>query len=137
MEKKGLKYDVNIDEEKKKKKDMADSLATDNKRVLNPNRAFLRLIQLSYNAPLMDVYIDNRLVLSDLNFQEVSRYISLSPGRHNLKLKVATTNQIIVENPNMPLRGGKSYSVYIIGDMRSRMGLQVLIPLEGTTYLSF
>ncbi len=37
----------------------------------------------------------------------------------------------------MPLRGGKSYSVYIIGDMRSRMGLQVLIPLEGTTYLSF
>ena len=112
-------------------------MITDTKRVLNPNRAFLRLIQLSYNAPLMDVYIDNRLVLSDLNFQEVSRYISLSPGRHNLKLKVATTNQIILENPNMPLRGGKSYSVYIIGDMRSRMGLQVLIPLEGTTYLSF
>ena len=112
-------------------------LITDNTRVLNQNRAFVRMIQLSYSAPLMDVYIDNRLVLSDLDFQEVSRYLSLAPGNRDLKLKVATTNRTILQDPNMYLRAGKSYSVYIVGDMASRMGLQVLIPLEGTTYLSF
>lgn len=112
-------------------------LITDNTRVLNQNRAFVRFIQLSYSAPLMDIYVDNRLVLSDLDFQEVSRYLSLAPGNRDLKLKVATTNRTILQDPNMYLRAGKSYSVYIVGDMSSRMGLQVLIPLEGTTYLSF
>ena len=112
-------------------------MITDNTRVTNQNRAFVRFIQLSYGAPLMDIYIDNRLVLSDLDFQEVSRYLSLAPGNRNLKLKVATTNRVLLEDPNMFLRAGNSYSVYIIGDMNSRMGLQVLIPLEGTSYLSF
>lgn len=112
-------------------------LITDNTRVLNQNRAFVRFIQLSYSAPLMDIYVDNRLVLSDLDFQEVSRYLSLAPGNRDLKLKVATTNRTILQDPNMYLRAGNSYSVYIVGDMASRMGLQVLIPLEGTTYLSF
>ncbi len=112
-------------------------MITDNTRILNQNRAFVRFIQLSYTAPLMDVYIDNRLVLSDLDFQEVSRYLSLAPGRRNVKLKVATTNRTILEDPNMYLRAGNSYSVYIVGDSNSRMGLQVLIPLEGTSYLSF
>ncbi len=112
-------------------------LITDNTRVLNQNRAFVRFIQLSYSAPLMDIYVDNRLVLSDLDFQEVSRYLSIAPGNRDLKLKVATTNRTILQDPNMYLRAGNSYSVYIVGDMASRMGLQVLIPLEGTTYLSF
>ena len=112
-------------------------MITDNTRILNQNRAFVRFIQLSYTAPLMDVYIDNRLVLSDLDFQEVSRYLSLAPGRRNVKLKVATTNRTILEDPNMYLRAGNSYSVYIVGDSNSRMGLQVLIPLEGTSDLSF
>ncbi len=112
-------------------------MITDNTRILNQNRAFVRFIQLSYTAPLMDVYIDNRLVLSDLDFQEVSRYLSLAPGSRNIKLKVATTNRTILEDPNMFLRAGNSYSVYIVGDSNNRMGLQVLIPLEGTSYLSF
>lgn len=109
---------------------------TDTRRVLNPNRAFVRFIQLSANAPLLDVYIDNRLVLTDLDFQEVSRYLSLAPGRHNLKLKVAASARVILEDPDMTLQEGKAYSVYIVGDMADRVGLQVLIPLEGTTYLS-
>lgn len=111
-------------------------MITDNRRVLNQYRAFVRMIQLSYQAPIMDVYIDNRLVLSDLDFQEVSRYLSLTPGRHSLKLKVAATNNTILENPNMLFQAGNSYSIYIVGDINSRMGLQVLIPLEGTSYLS-
>ena len=115
-------------------------MANDNRQYKNikiQNRAFVRFIQLSYTAPLMDVYIDNRLVLSDLDFQEVSRYLSLAPGSRNIKLKVATTNRTILEDPNMFLRAGNSYSVYIVGDSNNRMGLQVLIPLEGTSYLSF
>ena len=48
MENKGLKYDVNIDEANQAKKDMADSLATDNKRVLNKIGAFSSLYDIKF-----------------------------------------------------------------------------------------
>ena len=34
----------------------------------------------------------------------------------------------------MNLKGGKAYTVYVVGSRADRAGLQVLIPLEGVTY---
>ena len=48
MENNSLKYDVNIDEANQAKKDMADSLATDNKRVLNKIGAFSSLYDIKF-----------------------------------------------------------------------------------------
>jgi phosphoribosylaminoimidazole (AIR) synthetase len=47
MENEGLKYDVNIDEANEAKKNMAESLATDNKRVLNKLGAFSSLYDIN------------------------------------------------------------------------------------------
>jgi phosphoribosylformylglycinamidine cyclo-ligase len=48
MENEGLKYDVNIDEANEAKKNMAESLATDNKRVLNKLGAFSSLYDIKF-----------------------------------------------------------------------------------------
>ena len=37
----------------------------------------------------------------------------------------------------MTLKGGKAYTIYVVGDMNDRVGLQVVIPLEGASYLAF
>ena len=110
---------------------------TDTRRSLNRNQSFVRFVQLSPNAPSMDVYVDNRLVVSDLQYQEISRYLALIPGEHNLKLKATGTNRILLEDPSMVLGGGKAYTVYVVGNINERPGLQVLIPLEGASYLIF
>lgn len=112
-------------------------MITDERRNLNPNRSYVRFVQLSPNAPLMDVYVDDRLIITDLAYEEVSRYLALNPGRHNIKLKESSTNKVILEDPNMTVKGGRSYTVYIVGNVNERPGLQVLIPLEGTSYLTF
>ena len=39
---------------------------------------------LSPNAPRMDAYWDDSLILEDINYQEVSRYLAVTPGEHNL-----------------------------------------------------
>lgn len=120
---------------------LAEDLSTltveDSRRVLSPNRAYIRFVQLSPTAPAMDVYWDDRMVLSDLQYEEISRYLTSAPGSHNLKLRDTETGEILVEHPDVNLKGGKAYTVYVVGSRADRAGLQVLIPLEGVTYLDF
>ena len=120
---------------------LADAISTltieDSHRYLSPNRAYIRFVQLSPTAPAMDVYWDDRMVLSDLRYEEISRYLTTAPGSHNLKLRETDTGKILVEHPKVNLKGGKAYTVYVVGSRADRAGLQVLIPLEGVTYLDF
>lgn len=109
----------------------------DGRRTLNPDLSYMRFIHLSPNAPAVDVYVDDRLVLKDLEFTEASRYLSLLPGDHNITFKKANTDEVLLVDPMATLKGGKAYSVYFVGEDGMEPGLQVLIPLEGTTYLKF
>lgn len=109
----------------------------DSRRVLNPDRAYVRFAQLSPNAPQMDAYWDDALVASELDYQDVSRYLAATPGTHNLKMRDTLSGANLVEDPEVALEGGKAYTIYIVGDLYDRTGLQVIIPLEGTAYLQF
>ena len=99
--------------------------------------AYVRFVQLSANAPQMDVYLDDSLILADLNYREVSRYLAVTPGDHNLKLRDYYSGAVLLEDPLVSLQGGKAYTIYVVGDMTDRVGLQVIIPLEGASYLTF
>lgn len=112
-------------------------MINDNRRFLQGNMAYVRFVQLSANAPRMDVYLDDSLVLSDLNYKEVSRYMAVVPGEHNLKLREYFSGAVLLEDPVVTLKGGKAYTIYVVGDMNDRVGLQVVIPLEGASYLAF
>ena len=109
----------------------------DTRRVLNPNRAYVRFAQLSPNAPQMDAYWEDALVVSELDYQDVSRYLAATPGSHNLKMRDTLSGAVILEDPDITVQGGKAYTIYVVGDIYDRTGLQVIIPLEGTSYLEF
>ena len=117
--------------------DLSATAIADSRRRLNDKQAYIRFVQLSPTAPAMDVYWDERMVLSDLRYGDVSRYLTTTPGKHSLKLRDSKTGEILVEHPKVILKGGKAYTVYVVGSRADRAGLQVLIPLEGTTYLDF
>lgn len=112
-------------------------MVNDNRRFLKKNQAYVRFVQLSENAPRLDVYLDNNMILSDLNYREVSRYLAVEPGTHSLILRDYLSGLSVLEDPVVTLEGGKAYTIYVVGDMKDRVGLQVIIPLEGATYLTF
>lgn len=112
-------------------------LINDSIRPLPKKSAFLRFVQLSASAPVMDAYLDDSLVLTEIDFREVSRYLTTSPGTHNLKMRDYISGAVLAEEPEMKLDGGSAYTVYIIGDMKDRVGLQILVEEEGITFLNF
>ena len=109
----------------------------DSRRWLNRNQAYVRFAQLSPNAPTMDAYWDDALVLAELNYQDVSRYLQTTAGSHNLKMRDSLSGANLVESPDVSVEKGKAYTIYIVGDINDRTGLQILVPLEGASYLDF
>ena len=50
-----------------------------------PELAAVRLAHVSPDAPLVDLLVDGRLRLQDVNFTEVSSYLVLPAGDHELE----------------------------------------------------
>ena len=117
--------------------DISTQTINDSRRFLNRNHAYVRFVQLSPNAPTMDAYWDDALVLAELNYQDVSRYLQTAAGSHNLKMRDSLSGASLVESPDVSVESGKAYTIYIVGDINDRTGLQILVPLEGATYLDF
>ena len=117
--------------------DISTQTINDSRRWLNRNRANVRFVQLSPNAPTMDAYWDDALVLAELNYKDVSRYLQTAAGSHNLKMRDSLSGANLVESPDVSVGNGKAYTIYIVGDINDRTGLQILVPLEGASYLDF
>ena len=77
------------------------------------------------------------MVLAELNYGDVSRYLQTTAGSHNLKMRDSLSGANLVESPDVSVENGKAYTIYIVGDINDRTGLQILVPLEGATYLDF
>ncbi len=112
-------------------------LINDFLRPIPKQQALMRIAGLSANAPSMDAYWDDQLVLSDINYPEISRYLNTGIGRHNLKMRDWVSGAVLVEEPDIRLTGGNAYTAYVIGDMNDRTGLQIIVTREGISYLNF
>ncbi|WMI82262.1 DUF4397 domain-containing protein [Anaerotignum sp. MB30-C6] len=112
-------------------------LITDSIRPIPKKSSLIRFVQLSPLASVMDAQLDDTLVLSEIDFKEVSRYLTTPPGSHSLKLKDFITGGILAEELEMKLDGGSAYTVYIVGDTSDGVGLQILVEEEGISFLNF
>lgn len=101
-----------------------------------PGTAYVRVVHLSPNAPHVDVTLPNGTkIFSDIEYKEISDYLPTRPGRFEVQARVAGTNNVILTVPNIVLRPNNIYTVYMIGLFNGTPSLQVLIPLDGSTYL--
>ena len=125
----GLNADLNIE----LIHDMPHNTPAD--RAAHPVRAFIRFINLSPYDTAFDAFLSNAPVVTALEYTEISDYIALQPGTYPLKLFNSRNNNLVLTHPHVQLKAGKYYAAYIVGLETGNPPLQVLLPLEGATYL--
>ena len=102
-----------------------------------PYDTFVRFVQLSPNAPNVDLYLSNgNRLFTDVEYKEITDYLPIRPGVYEFQVKPTGTQNVILTVPNANLRQGNVYSIYMIGLQNGNPSLQVLIPLDGSTYLN-
>jgi hypothetical protein len=104
-------------------------------RAENARNAYMRFSNLSVDSGEVDVYVGDVLVVERLGYLELTEYLELKGGKHTMKVVVADTGERVVSHPNLQLIGGNYYMTYVVGRLKGRPGIEVVIPLEGTSYL--
>lgn len=101
-----------------------------------PGKASVRFVHLSPDAPSVDITLPNGTKLfSNIAYKGVTKYIPVSAGKYTIQARVAGTDKIVLTVPNISVNPNKFYTVYAVGFASKTPGLQVLIPLDGNSYL--
>ncbi len=104
---------------------------------LIPGKLFIRFGHLSPNSPNVDLTLyDGKKLFTNVPYKKVTGYIPLSPGTYNFKLIASDTGNLVLNIPNINLRDHRFYSIYAIGLLGDKPPLQVVIPLDGNSYIN-
>lgn len=108
----------------------------EHKMSIAPNKAMIRFAHLSPDAPALDITLpDGKILFKNISFKNVSDYIPVDPKNYTLQARIANTDKVILTVPNVVLRPNKFYTSYAVGLAGGKPPLQLLLPLDGNTYL--
>ena len=110
------------------------NLISDHTRDINKNYSYIRFANLSPDFNYLDIFMNDKLEISELSYGTVSSYLEFSPGKYYFKAYSLEEKKTILKNPNLKLNAGKVYTGYVIGTDNK---IQMVLPLEGATYLKF
>lgn len=99
-------------------------------------RSYIKFAHLSPNTGALDVALGNGDVLfRNISFGNASDYTALPQGTHIFNLRPTGTTNTVLHVPNIRVRPNRILTIYAIGLEDERPPLQVLIPLDGGTYI--
>lgn len=82
-----------------------------------PVASNIRVIHTSYDAPAVDVSVDDAVAISNLNYGQSSGYAELNPGIHNIKVTPASQMSPIVIEANLDLMEDTDYTVFAVDQL--------------------
>lgn len=97
---------------------------------------YARFAHLSPNAPSVDVKLeDGTTLFKDVPYKGVTEYKLIQPGTYTFNVYPSGSDQRVLYVPNITLKGNRFYSIYAVGLVEGNPPLQVLVPLDGNSYL--
>lgn len=119
-----------------KKEDASILLIPEPEFKINPSISYLRFCNLSPNSAALDVSLpDKTKLFLDVQYQEYTEYIELYPKKFTFEIKTFASGDDVLYVPNISLGAGKVYTMYFIGLYQGNPKEEVLIPLDGNTYI--
>jgi len=95
------------------------------------DKAMVRVLHASPDAPAVDIYVNGSKALSDVPFKGLSDYVALDAGTYKLEVKVAGTDTVVI-GTDATVKAGMKYTVAAIGKVAA-IKLTVLVDDGATT----
>ncbi|SDK99681.1 DUF4397 domain-containing protein [Natronincola ferrireducens] len=91
----------------------------------------IRFGHLSPNAPTVDITLkDGTVIFSNVSFKDVTDYIRVAPGIYELQVRIAGTNQVVLNLPSVALNPKNFYTIYAVGLVGEMPPLEALLSLD-------
>lgn len=103
-----------------------------------PNKVYVRFAHFSPNTPNVDITVTGeRKIFTNVAYKEVTKYIILNAGTYILDVNISKTDKKVLHVPNINLLPNRIYTIYAIGLAGQTPPLQIVIPLDGNSYIKF
>lgn len=97
---------------------------------------YLRFANLVPDGPAMDLVLSNGTELfSDVTFGMATNYTQVPAGTYVFYVQQSATDRSLLYVPNIQLIAGRFYTIYVVGRDDGTVPLQVVIPLDGNSYI--
>ncbi|MBC8060402.1 MAG: DUF4397 domain-containing protein [Clostridiaceae bacterium] len=101
-----------------------------------PGEAYVRFSQLSPNSPNLNVALPvTGNIFTNVAYTKTTDYIPIKAGIHTFNITSSENDERVLHVPNIRLMPNKIYTIYTIGLLAQNPPLQVLIPLDGNSYI--
>lgn len=95
-------------------------------------KAYVRFVNLSPNAPVLDVaFTGGTPLFHSVSYQAHTRYIPVNPGIYAFQLKPVGSSMPGITMPMVSLEQGKAYSVYAVGIIGGTPPLDAIVSEDG------
>ena len=114
------------------------SLIEEVQRAIPVNNLLCRMAHFSNVLSQIDVTLpDGSPVFKNIAPFQVTNYIMLKQGTYSLTVHDLNTKRIVFNADNIRLKPGRFYSIYVIGTGKKDYPIQLVIPIDGNSYLRF
>ena len=98
----------------------------------------IRLLHAAAGAKAVDIYVDGKILVSNLNFSEITKYEEITPGKHEFKVFPAgkSTNPLFVDTYEIIPNEVVTMSAVLLESTLTLFALKDNAP-KGTNTLSF
>lgn len=103
----------------------------------NNKQTYLRFFHGFPSNVAVDLYLGDRKIASGLTFGGFTPYTAVDP-RYTMDVQLTNGEKRVLWVPNINLRQGRYYSIYMIGQGKegeTEFPLIAVIPLDGNSYL--
>jgi len=101
-----------------------------------PGKTYIKFVHLSPNTQAVDVTLPTGTKLfSDIEFKEVTNYLAVQPGQYTFQARPTGTSTVVLNVPNINIKPDRLYTIYFVGLSGSVPSLQMLIALDGNSYI--
>ena len=99
-------------------------------------KLYLRFANLVPDGPDMDLVLsDGTTLFEDVSYGAAASYIAVFPKLYTFYLQQAGTDRSLLYVPNIQLMPDRFYTIYAVGQVKGNTPLQVLVPLDGNSYI--
>ncbi|KAB3530693.1 DUF4397 domain-containing protein [Alkaliphilus serpentinus] len=107
-------------------------LVIEEPKFCNPyHQSNIRFAHLSPNAPSVDITLrDGTVIFGNVSFKDVTDYLRVAPGIYELQVRIAGTNQVVLNLPPVALNPKTFYTIYAVGLVGEMPPLQALLSVD-------
>lgn len=100
-------------------------------------RACIRFVHLSPDSAALDLTTPNGdKIFANVGYKGVTGYSCVPSGRHSIQVRTAGTNRVLINDPYLRLLPNRYYTIYTVGTSGGTVPLQILIALDGRSYIT-